>query len=103
MMPIESGPLSSDVLKAALAGLEAQKQTIERHIHQIRSMLAIAPAGGGRPPKSGAPVTGTSVGTAPVQIRRKRSPEIRARMAAAQRKRWAALKAEPATAPKSAP
>ena|ERR1051326_6088670 len=92
-MPTQTATLSSDVLNAALAGLEAQKQTLEQHIQQVRSMLGIAPRRRGRPPKSAASTTGTSTATMPAQKRRKRSPEVRARMAAAQRKRWAALKA----------
>jgi hypothetical protein len=38
-MPQHTGGLSSDVLNAALHGLEAQKQKIERHIEQVRTLL----------------------------------------------------------------
>lgn len=96
-------PLSNDVLSAALAGLEAQKQKIEDQISQVRSMLGIASDGArrrGRPPKSAAsaPVT-ASAPTA--RKRRAFSAETRARMAESQRKRWAAAKdtAAPAKAP----
>jgi len=82
--------LSSEVLNAALHGLEAQKQSIDRHIQQVRSMLGLGTGRRGRPPKA---ASATSEPSAPVRRgRKKRSPEVRARMAAAQRKRWAALK-----------
>lgn len=90
-MPTQHGGLSSEVLNAALQGLEAQKQTLERSIQQVRSMLGLGTGRRGRPPKSAAAATGE----APTPVRRgrkKRSPEVRARMAAAQRKRWAVLK-----------
>src|SRR5690349_18764763 len=102
-MPLEHGTLSNDVLKAALAGTEAQKQTIEQHIQQVRSMLGITPARRGRPPKSAVPSTGASIATAPAQKGRKRRSAVRARMAAAQRKRWAKLKAAEEAPAKAAP
>jgi hypothetical protein len=89
-MPTQTQSLSSEVLNAALHGLEAQKQSIEKHIQQVRSMLGLGTGRRGRPPKSASAATESP---APVRRgRKKRSPEVRARMAAAQRKRWAALK-----------
>jgi len=98
-MPPHSGDLSSDVLNAALAGLEAQKQTIERHIEQVRSMLGIRADGQkrrGRPPKSAVTVPSLVAEPAapspPGRNRRRFSAEARARMAEAQRRRYAAAK-----------
>jgi hypothetical protein len=84
------------VLNAALHGLEAQKQTIERQIEQVRSLLGIRADGQkrrGRPPKSAATVP--TEAAAPVRSARRRrgfSAATRARMAEAQRKRYAALR-----------
>src|SRR6266571_334567 len=95
-MPTHTEGLSPDVLNAALAGLEAQKQTIERHIEQVRSMLGIRADGSkrrGRPPKSATAVPAESgAPTRPARKRRRFSAETRARMSAAQRKRYAATK-----------
>jgi len=98
-MPTHIGGLSSDVLNAALAGLEAQKQTIERHIEQVRSMLGIRADGQkrrGRPPKSAVTIPAESTQSAapspPARKRRRFSAETRARMSAAQRKRYAGTK-----------
>jgi predicted nucleic acid-binding Zn-ribbon protein len=64
------------VLKAALEGLELQKQRLETQIREVRSRL-------GRSAKSAS--------EAPNGTTRKRvlSPEARKRIAAAQKKRWA--------------
>src|SRR5260370_31183565 len=98
-MPTHTGALSSDVLNAALAGLEAQKQTIEGHIEQVRSMLGIRADGQkrrGRPPKSAATIsvesTESTAPSRPARKRRRFSAATRARMAEAQRKRYAATK-----------
>ena len=66
----------SIVLKAALEGLELQKQRIEPQIREVRSRL-------------GKPMRSTS--ETPNGSTRKRilSPEARKRIAAAQKKRWA--------------
>jgi len=77
-MPTHTGDLSSDILNAALAGLEAQKQRIEREIEQVRSMLG-----------AGAEVAAPS---SPARKRRQMSAATRARMSEAQRKRYAATK-----------
>jgi hypothetical protein len=83
--------LSSDVLNAALHGLEAQKQTIEQHIQQVRSMLGIGTGRRGRPPKFAATLP-TESSAPPARKRRRFSAATRARMSAAQRKRYAATK-----------
>jgi len=86
-----SGGLTPDVLQAALEGLEAQKQRIEDHLRQVRSLLGIGAPRRGRPPKSAEAATVTEQ---PTKRRRKRtmSAEARARISAAQKKRWAATK-----------
>jgi len=92
-MPKNIGGLSADVLNAALYGLETQKQTIERHIQQVRSMLGLGTDRRGRPPKSGAPTPTESGATSiPTPKRKRFSAETRARMAEAQHKRYAAAK-----------
>jgi hypothetical protein len=98
-MPTETF-LSHDVLNAALVGLEAQKQTIEQHISQVRGMLGVpGPKRRGRPPKSAASAVAPTAGPK----KRKFSAATRAKMAASQKKRWAAIKGEgeaPAATPK---
>src|SRR5258708_16283423 len=92
-MPTHTASLSSDVLNAALHGLEAQKQTIEQHIQQVRSMLGLGTGRRGRPPKSAA--TTPTESAAPAKATRKRrrfSAATRARMAEAQRRRYAGTK-----------
>jgi hypothetical protein len=95
-MPTHTEGLSHDVLNAALAGLEAQKQAIEGHLEQVRSLLGIRADGQkrrGRPPKSEATVGTVSASPShPARKRRRFSAEARARMAEAQRKRYAALR-----------
>ena len=75
-----------EILEAALQGLEAQRRRLEEQIAQVRSMLGRR---AGRPPKSSA-----SFGSAPTGGGQKRilSPEARQRIAAAQKKRWAAYR-----------
>jgi hypothetical protein len=93
-MPKRTIGLSPDVLNAALHGLEAQKQTIEQHIETVRSLLGIRADGSkrrGRPPKSAA--TAATESAAPTARKRRRfSAATRARMAEAQRKKYAAAR-----------
>jgi hypothetical protein len=100
-MPTQTGGLSSDVLNAALHGLEAQKQTIEQHIQQVRSLLGLGTGRRGRPPKFTATVP-TESAALPARKRRRFSAETRARMAAAQRTRYAATKKALEAPPKAA-
>jgi len=89
-MPTQTGGLSSEVLSAALEGLEAQSRKIDEHIQKVRSLLGIGEKRRGRPPKSEAEVSESpAAGT-----RRRFSAATRARMRDAQQKRWAALKGE---------
>ncbi len=81
---------SKEILEAALHGLEAQREKLNEQIAEVRSLL-------GR--RVGRPVGSTNhhVEAAPEAAaapRKKRtlSPEARKRIAAAQKKRWAAFR-----------
>jgi hypothetical protein len=89
MAKYSSGP-NREILEAALQGLEAQKQKLEEQITQVRGMLGRRP---GRPSKS-AQASNSATVSGPGVARRKRvlSPEARRRIAAAQKKRWAAFR-----------
>lgn len=91
-MPTQTGRLSNDVLNAALAGLEAQKTKVEQQIQEVRAMLGIGTPRRGRPPKAAANTSTAAAAPAPSRKRRRFSAETRARMRAAQQKRWAAAK-----------
>ena len=67
--------LTTEILTAALAGFEEQKNRINVQISEVRQMLKGSPADGATP-------------EAP-RPRRKMSAAARKRIAAAQRKRWA--------------
>jgi hypothetical protein len=90
-MPKQSGGLDQSVLTAALEGLEAQKKRLEGHIAQVRSLLGLGTGRRGRPPKAAA-ATAEPAGPTRGRKRRKFSAATRAKMAAAQKKRWAAIK-----------
>ena len=82
--------LSRQILVAALAGLEAQHQLLIAQIAEVRQLLDGAPKRHGRP----ALVDGGG-GDIPTPFRRKRrkvSAASRAKMAAAQKRRWAKVK-----------
>jgi hypothetical protein len=82
-MPISR--LTPDIISAAIEGYEAQKSRIDARIAELRALLP-----GGRTDRSTPP-------QAPTQRRRKLSSAARARIAEAQRRRWAAAKKESAT------
>jgi dihydrodipicolinate synthase/N-acetylneuraminate lyase len=85
-MAKQSAAPHREILEAALHGLEAQKQRLDDQIAQVRSML------GGRTAK---PIKAAGwLGNATNGVPRKRilSPEARQRIAAAQKKRWAAYR-----------
>lgn len=81
----QKSTLDPAILGAALEGLENQKRRLEEQISSVRAML------GGR---SYTPTTTSSVAVESGSSRRKRnlSPEARERIAAAQKKRWAAYR-----------
>ena len=81
--------LNAEIIAAAIEGFESQKRRIDTQIGELRAMLS-----GGR-------TEGTTTPEAPTR-KRKVSAAARRRMAEGQKKRWAAIKAEPKI-PESAP
>jgi len=97
-MPQHSGSLSKEVLEAALEGLETQRARIEEHIAEVRSLLGVRRRG--RPPKSHSADQDQAATKSSGRSRRARlSPEGRAKIIAALKKRWAAAKAGQAARP----
>ena len=89
MPKLSAGP-NREILEAALQGLEAQRQKLDDQISQVRSLLGRR---AGRPSKSAAAYSaGTGAGAATGRRKRVLSPEARKRIAAAQKKRWAAFR-----------
>ena len=76
-----------EILEAALQGLESQRHKLEEQIAQVRSMLG---GRAGKPAK--APVWVSSANGGGTPKKRILSPEARQRIAAAQKKRWAAYR-----------
>jgi len=73
------------LLEAALEGLELQRQRLEEQIRQVRARLG---QGGGRGKAAGKQAAPAKAG----RPRRKLSEQARKRIAAAQKKRWAAFR-----------
>jgi len=82
--------VSHDILDAALAGLEAQKQKIEHQIAQVHAIVHGIGVGLKTMAQGAAPMGEGRAGRRPG--RRKMSTEGRKRIAAAQKKRWAAIR-----------
>jgi hypothetical protein len=80
---------SREILEAALHGLEAQKLKLDDQIAQVRSLLGRR---AGRPPKSLSGSMSLLAGGPAVHRKRTLSDEARKRIAAAQKKRWAAFR-----------
>jgi hypothetical protein len=81
---------SPEILEAALQGLEAQKLKLDEQIAEVRAMMGKR---GGRSQRSSG--TATAISEPERTTARKRrilSPEARKRIAAAQKKRWAAFR-----------
>ena len=89
-MAKNSASPNREILEAALQGLEAQRRRLDEQISQVRSMMG---SRGGRTSKAAA-VEREAAQSAPKESRRRRtlSPEARKRIAAAQKKRWAAFR-----------
>ena len=85
-MAKQSAAPHHEILEAALQGLEAQRHKLEEQISQVRSLLG---GRAGKPAKASA-WAASSNGTA--GKKRILSPEARQRIAAAQKKRWAAYR-----------
>jgi hypothetical protein len=77
-----------EILEAALQGLEAQRQKLEEQIANVRSMLG---GRAGKPAKTPVWSSGATNGNGAPK-KRVLSPEARQRIAAAQKKRWAAYR-----------
>lgn len=86
MAKTSSAP-SREIFEAALQGLEAQRQKLDDQIAQVRSLLGRRV---GRPPKANGESEAPAVESS--RSRRTLSDEARRRIAAAQKKRWAAYR-----------
>lgn len=75
-----------EILEAALHGLELQREKLDDQIDQVRSMLGRRV---GRPPKAGSSAPASAK---PARKSRVLSAEARKRIAAAQKRRWAAFR-----------
>ena len=88
--------INTEILEAALAGLESQRQRIDEQIAAVRQMLGRR--GPGRPVAASA--DGPPTKTVPVRKKRKMSAAARKRIAAAQKRRWADFRKQQAAANK---
>ena len=84
-----SGAPGRHILEAALQGLEAQKQRLDEQIDEVRALMGERSERSSKRSAGGA-MFGNSTGTA--RKRRVLSAEARKRIAAAQKKRWAAFR-----------
>jgi hypothetical protein len=82
--------LTKEIIEAAIAGFEGQKQRLDEQIAELRGML-----NGDR--------ASSSVEPKPVTTRRKFSATALKRMREAQQRRWAKVRGESAPAAKDAP
>ncbi|HUO28347.1 MAG TPA: hypothetical protein VMU80_03945 [Bryobacteraceae bacterium] len=82
--------LTAEIIHAAIEGFESQKRRIDAQIDELRQLLK-----GDRAAET--PATGLA------RPRRKMSASARKRIAAAQKARWAKVKAEGAASPQSKP
>jgi hypothetical protein len=85
MAKLTAGP-STEILAAALQGLEAQREKLDQQISQVRALIGRRP---GRPAGGGSE---HSTGSQVVRKKRILTPEARKRIAAAQKRRWAAFR-----------
>lgn len=81
-MPRTSMP-NAHLLQAALEGLQVQRERIEEQIREVQSML-----GGRAAPRA------VAAAATPARKRRPLSEAARKRIAAAQKRRWAAFRKE---------
>ncbi len=78
-----------EILEAALQGLEAQREKLDIQIAQVHAMMGRRV---GRPSKQNPVESASTVTSAKARKKRLLSPEARKRIAAAQKKRWAAFR-----------
>lgn len=85
---------SREILEAALQGLESQKQRLDEQIAHVRGLLGTSGTGrkAGRPPKNPEAQPSSAGHTPGGRSKRVLSAEARKRIAAAQKKRWAAYR-----------
>jgi hypothetical protein len=94
-MPRHAQPkVDSTILEMAIIGYQSEVERISAKIADIKAQLG--QRGPGRPKAAGATATATATDHAGPQKRRTISKAGRARIAAAQRARWAALKKQQA-------
>jgi hypothetical protein len=89
MPRISASSPNKEILEAALQGLEAQRQKLDDQIAQVRSLIGRRL---GRPPRSSNGVAAATGSSRAGRRKRVLSPEARKRIAAAQKKRWAAFR-----------
>lgn len=77
---------SREILEAALQGLEAQRDRLDEQIAQVRSMM------GSSNSRSAKASSEQPAATRSGRKKRVLTPEARKRIAAAQKKRWAAFR-----------
>ena len=80
----------SEILEAALLGLESQREKLDAQIAHVRSLL-VSKSPGRKAGRRAGPVAVSHLATA-AAVKRKLSPEARKRIAMAQKKRWAAFR-----------
>ena len=89
---MSSSAPSREILEAALKGLESEREKLEEQISEVRRLLS----GRGTATKATRSAASSGNGASPRRggARKKRalSAEARARIAAAQKKRWAAFR-----------
>lgn len=81
---------SREILEAALSGLEAQRERLDHQIEEVRGMLGGHGGRTARPHAAANHAQAKEKGSA--NKKRTLSPEARKRIAAAQKKRWAAFR-----------
>ena len=85
-MPKSTAAPSREVLEAALQGLEAQREKLDQQIAQVRGLI------GGRRGRPATARVDQASGTPVARKKRVLTAEARKRIAAAQKKRWAAFR-----------
>ena len=100
-MPRQAQPKDNTLLEMAILGYQSQVKEISAKIADIKAQLG--QRGPGRPKATAAMATATGTDQAAPATRRTIGKAGRARIAAAQRARWAALKKQPQPAPPAKP
>ncbi len=88
-MAKKSASPSKEILEAALQGLEAQRQKLDEQISEVRALMG---GRAGRSSRGNGGGEGRATAARTTRKKRTLSPEARKRIAAAQKKRWAAFR-----------